>query len=465
MNIKRYKNLCLFILAILFIASCSNNTKIANPSSDASIKALSIQYNDSSPKASTAVFTINDVDSLIFNKDSLPYGTKVDSLYLNITFSSSLGFVMNDTISESNYYTSTVTSNHFNFTKPVKITNLASDGKSTKTYQIEVRVHKVDPYLTTWSELNSNVLSLPAQNQKAVLLNNIFYFFHNYDSYNALYTSSDGINWSSQPAPSNLPLDAKIRQMLVYNDSILLLYNGNTIYKSANGIDWKKYTLSGDPNYDYQALLFSFKDKLWAVAQNKTDKTIRMASSLDGIHWNFSGQRTFTNFPVSDFASVSFKPTIGRKKVLVVGGINAQGNILNTRWSAEDVANSDTLYWVNLQNSYFKMDYIMKSGIEYYGNKLLLFGGTNDAGDVVDGKKQLRQSIDQGLTWVVPDSTQNLMPDHYVYRSNASIINDSKNNTLYIIGGNTDTKPLADVWKIKVNMYSFIDYYQDPSKY
>lgn len=465
MNIKLFKNLFFFILTILFIAACSNNTKIANPSSDASITALSIQYNDSSPNASKAVFTINDVDSLIYNVDSLPYGTKVDSLYLSISFASSLGFVVNDTISESNYYTSTVTSNHFNFTKPVKITNLASNGKSTKTYKIEVRVHKVDPYYTTWNELNPSVLSSPAPDQKAVLLKNIFYYFHNYGNHNALYTSSDGINWISQPVPSNLPLDAKIRQMLVYNDSILLLYNGNTIYKSANGIDWKKYTLSGDPNYAYQTLLFSFKDKLWAVAQNKTDKTVRMANSLDGIQWNFSGQRTFTNFPVSDFASVSFKPTIGRKKVLVVGGINAQGNILNTRWSAEDVANSDTLYWVNLQNSIFKMDYLSKAGVEYYGNKLLLFGGINDAGDLVEAKKQLRQSVDQGLTWVVPDSTQNLMPDKYVYRANPSVINDVNNSTLYIIGGNSVSQPLADVWKIKVNMYSFIDYYQDPSKY
>jgi hypothetical protein len=96
---------------------------------------------------------------------------------------------------------------------------------------------------------------------------------------------------------------------------------------------------------------------------------------------------------------------------------------------------------------------------------LLLFGGINEVGNLVEAKKQLRQSVDQGLTWVVPDSTQNLMPNNYVYRSNASIINDSNNFTLYIIGGNSESQPLADIWKIKVNMYSFIDYYQDPSKY
>ena len=81
MKLFPYKNF-LFILAVVFLTvSCGvAESQVANPSDDASVKTVYIQYNDSSPNASRAVFTVNDIDSTIYNVDSLPYGTKIDSL-------------------------------------------------------------------------------------------------------------------------------------------------------------------------------------------------------------------------------------------------------------------------------------------------------------------------------------------------------------------------------------------------
>ena len=466
MKLFHYKTFLFILAVVLFIASCGPvQNQVANPSNDASIKTAYIPYNDSSKYASLAVFTINNIDSTIYNVDSLPYGTKLDSLYLGFTFASSLGYIMNDTLAESYYYGNAVTSNHFDLSKSVKIKNLASDNKSTKQYTIEVRVHQVETYLHVWSELKKNVLANPAENQKAVMLKNKFYYFNDYGTYNSLYTSTDGVNWAVQPAPVSLPLNAELRNMMVYKDEILLLHNGNELYKSTDGTNWQKYTLSADANYNYRTLLFSFKNKIWAVAQNKTDKSVKIAASTDGIAWTFTEKRSFTNFPVSDFAVTRFKPALGREKVIVLGGVDASGNTLNTRWSAEDVLGVDTLYWVNLQHKTFKMDLIKKANTAYYGSKLLMIGGSNPADILVNGKEQLRQSIDEGLTFAVPDSAQNRMPNEYQFRTNASLIHDTANNTLYIIGGKTNVGPLADVWKIKVNFYNFKDYLENPAKY
>lgn len=466
MKLFPYKNF-LFSLAVVFLTvSCGvAESQVANPSDDASVKTVYIQYNDSSPNASRAVFTVNDIDSTIYNVDSLPYGTKIDSLYLGFTFASSVGYVMNDTIAESYYYGTAVTSNHFDLTKPLKIKNLASDGKTTRQYTIEVRVHKVETYLHLWTELKKNILAAPAENQKAVMLKNKFYYFHDYGTQNALYTSSDGINWALQPAPVTLPLNAELRNMLVFKDEILLLHNGTDLYQSADGINWQKNRITADENYNYRTLLFGFKNKLWAIAQHKTNNSVRIAASTDGKTWILTEKRSFSNFPVSDFAVTTFKPSLGREKVIVSGGVDASGRVLNTRWSAEDVMGVDTLYWVNLQHKTFKMDPVKKAGTAYYGSKLLMIGGSNLIDNTVDGKEQLRQSIDEGLTFAVPDSAQNRMPDEYQFRTNASLIHDKVNNTLYIIGGKTNTTPLADVWKIKVNFYNFNDYLENPSKY
>ena len=123
----------------------------------------------------------------------------------------------------------------------------------------------------------------------------------------------------------------------------------------------------------------------------------------------------------------------------MLGGVDASGKTLNTRWSAEDVLGVDTLYWVNLQHKTYKMDQVKQAATAYYGSKLLIIGGSKPTGLLVDAKEQLRQSIDEGLTFAVPDSTQNLMPDEYPLRTNASLIHDTANNTLYVIGGKTNT--------------------------
>ena len=468
----RSKYFAITLISLLTFIGCNTTPQIANPSSDASILSAYIQKNDSSPNASSAVFTINQTDSLIYNVDSLPYGTRVDSLFLTFTFASSSGFVINDTVPESpsySYYSSSSnsgsTSQKVDLSKQMKIKNLATDGKSIMTYKLEVRVHKVETYLHVWSELNKNVASSPADNQKALLLNKTFYYFHDYTNSNKLYTSSDAINWADQGAVSSLPLNAKLRNMQVYNDSLILLHNGNEIYKSVDGKNWKKQLVNGDANYDYSALLFSFKDRLWAVAQHKTNKTVRIANSFDGVNWTFSEKRIFSNFPIDNFSATRFKPTIGREKVIVTGGISANGEILNTLWSAENRMGVDTLYWVNLQHKTFKFSPIYNTSTTYYGSKMLMLGGAKSHEAVSDTLYQLAQSIDEGLTWTKPDSTINRLPDNFKFRSNVSVIEDEANKTLYVIGGKSATSTLSDVWKVKVNFYGFKDYLENPTKY
>ncbi len=462
------------LILVVIISACKTEPKLVNPSKDARVLGVSILRNDSSPNASLAVFTINQTDSLIFNQDSLPYGTRIDSLYVQFTFGSTNGFIINDTVPEapsvsihySSYASNSgMTSRHVDFTKPVKIKNFATDGKTSQSYTIELRVHKVETYLHTWTELQKNVATTASENQKAVLLNGKFYYFFDYGTKNSLYTSTDASNWVSASAINGLPLGAKLRNILVFGDKMMLLHNGNEIYTSTNGTDWTKETLNADTDYNYQALLFTFKDKVWAAAQHKTDNTVRIVSSTDGVNWTFAEKRAFTNFPVDNFAATRFKPAIGREKVIVIGGKDANGNILSTRWSAENIMGVDTLYWVNLQHKTYRLNPVQDAGIAYYGSKLLLLGGSPGYNEIGDTIVQLRQSIDQGLTWIKPDTLQNRLPANYTFRTNASIIHDEKDKSMYIVGGKSKNGSLSDVWKVKVNFYNFIDYAEDPTKY
>lgn len=466
MKLFNYRILFFTLFTLLLVTGClkDTNNRVADISNDASILRAYIQSSTYSPNASKANFTIDHVNNTIYNKDSLPYGTQIDSLFIGFTFASSLGYVMNDTISESNYFNTAVTSKAYNFNDTVKIKNLATDGKSTKEYTMEIRVHQVETYLHVWSNLNASIASTATDNQKAILLRDKFYYYVGHPTSNSLFTSENAVSWA-ETTPVGLPLNAGLKNMVVLGDTVaFLLHNGNEIYQSTDGVTWTQSVITGDANYNYVALLFPFKDKLWAIAQHKTNTTeVKVASSDDGITWIFPGNKVFTdNFPVRDFAVTTFTPTLERSKVVVAGGISPSGKRLNTIWSAENLR-VDTLNWLDLQNPKSNMLANSHASAAYYGSKLLLFGGSSNT--LTIDTTQLRQSINQGLNWISPDTTINRLPADYIPRINASLINHAKDRSLYVIGGKSASGTLSDVWKIKVNFYSFADYNPLNSKY
>lgn len=465
MNYSLLKNwLLVLLISIGFISCLGDSSSVANPSSDASIKGISILKNDSSPNASSAVFTIDNVLNQIYNIDSLPFGTKIDSLYLSLTFGSSLGFIMNDSISESNYLSTTTTKNAYNFTAPVKIKNLATDGETTKEYVIDVRVHKVETYLHTWTKLNSNITSDVSDNQKAVLYKNNFYFFVEKNDVINLFTSTDAINWTNKNTVKGLPNKIVLKHLLATDNSLYLIGNDNDMYISADGENWENQNIVGSSEYDYAALLFFFKGKIWGIAKSKTDFSVRIVSSTDGINWEFSGKKNFHNdFPVKDFAATVFQPQIGPEKVIVLGGKSSFNSDLTTIWSAENILNSDTLKWLNINNTGKNIPAMKNGALEYYGSKLLLFGGSSNT--LLIDTIPLRNSLNEGVNWILPDTLINKVPADFIYRTQTSLINDRQNKNLYVIGGKSKNANLSDVWRIRVNFYSFKDYLENPYKY
>ncbi len=447
------------LLLFVVIASQSCETKqpqLLNTSNNASILNVVMIDTLEKPSIIPANFTIDNENNTITNLDSLAYGTKLDSVFLQIRFYSTLGYIVNDTTPED--YTRSYTQNAYNLTKPITIENLASDAKTKKKYTLKVNVHKVKTYQHTWTKLSDKIGDNVAKNQKAFILNDKFYFISQNGSSAELYTSQEGEKWEKKASP-NLPANVNLSKILVH-ENVAYVINQNNLYKSTDAINWTKTPMNIDSDYDYKALVVYFKKQFWAIAQHKTNKRVKIANSKDGVNWVFVGKRTFgVDFPISDFTAITFKPNLGREKVLIVGGKNSENITLNTRWAAENILGSDSLNWANLSNTQSKFKQISNVGLAYYGSKLLLVGGRKNSGKLVQEEFQLLNSIDQGLTWTVPDENENKLPKEFKMRSNVSAI--VYKNSLYLIGGQDENKTLSDVWKVRVNFYDF----KDPDKY
>ena len=170
-----------FMIALFAMVSCNSSDteeyeEYVLPS-DVAITSFTISANDDLLENLDSVyFTIDLENRRIFNADSLPKGTDVSRLVVNITYplvqSIKLkvtgGKVMED--EEIDYYQQSTDS--IDFTGNVALELVSADGSTTATYDIKVNVHQMDPDSLYWNSTSRR--DLPALNsplaQKTVMM-------------------------------------------------------------------------------------------------------------------------------------------------------------------------------------------------------------------------------------------------------------------------------------------------------
>ncbi len=458
-----------FIVSIIGLFSACNwlNTT-TTVSSNPYFVSLTFGANDSIPNINSAVFTLEyDTllhDSVIVNLDSLPYQTRIDSVFPTFSFqSSAVAYLIFENPADTVTVTGTDT---IDFSHSVKVRNYASDHIAYKDYPIKVNVHKVEPELYVWKKINEGITSNTGSAQKAILFNNTFFFYINNGVKNYLYTSPDGTNWSSATI-TGLPLFNPLKYMIQFNGKLYLIDDiGTSIYTSTDGSNWTKTDYSAK-DYKFKALLYSLNSKLWAITQSKSDGSYHFSNTTDGTFGD-EGELIPDNFPIGDFAAISFFSRTGKARALVIGGYTSNGDLLKSSWSTEDGS-----YWINFSSENATLDSLEAgASIISYDKKLLLFGGKYRDNVLMD---DYLVSIDEGLSWSTPDTLYNRLREPIINGTDTTYINyeprtyqsvivqnpnlsdkSSNANRIYIIGGQTRNQIFTDVWTGKLNRLNFL---------
>ncbi len=452
----------LFVIA--FLSSCLGTNDPVVYSDNPTFVSLTFAKNDSIPYLDSAVFTLerDGADSVIVNLDSLPYQTRIDSVYPTFTFKSDGGSILHFLDNSTKALTGADT---IDFTQVVKIEHTAADLEHSRTYPIKVNVHQVEPELYVWNKVSDNLDSHDAVHQKAVYNDSICYFTNN-NTESYVYVSPDGYNWKPEVTVTGLPANVAFKDLTVFDKKYYLTTGDNKIYSSSNGFSWSVQQLN---NYSFKSLLFSLNDKLWAVVQSNSDNKKYFASSIDAGNWEvYLDKEVYSNFPVSDFTAHSFFSRTGKGKALVIGGKDSNGNTLHTNWNTEDGKS-----WFDFSVENKGLDTLSTgSSIISYDDKLLVFGLRNDKGS--NKVFYYRMSKDQGLSWEIPDTTftYNALPANYTPRNNISAVvfnpiiynkkssytkeQMAKANRIFLLGGVGETGNLSDVWTGKLNRLGFV---------
>ena len=468
----KFLRLLLVLTAILILSSClDTTTTTTTTSSDASFVSLSLAGNDS---AKIASFSLDADEKTIVNLDSLPFRTRIDSLYPTFSFKSALKAVLhfpkNRMIykfskgSDSIYITGKDTVDFrqalwTNKDSALWVNNYASDGIHNQIYKIKINIHKVHPELYIWRKVTDNVSTVNAVSQKAILLNDVFYYYLNDGSAAYLHTSTDGYSWSNSVTPIGLPEASPLNDMIKFNGKLYLTQDRLNIYSSSDGVNWTRKSVT---NFNFKSLLYVFNGQLWAVVQSLNDATYHFATSTDGDVWNMIGTIP-QNFPVNDFSAITITTVTGKSKVLVLGGYSTYGGLLKNSWSSED-----GIYWVDFSTENHSLDSLAAgSSVILYDKKLLLFGKYNLSNTVF-----YRESKDEGLSWHVPDTVYNKIAFGTEYKSSKTYKDTvsytdyyrphfyqsalvDKTNRVFLIGGKTNNSSTSEVWTGKLNRKSF----------
>ena len=438
----------LLTLALVLIA-CDTPTTVST-SSETRVNTFSFYEDTLNPGLTQAEYKIEHLSDtgLIYNVDSLRFGTRLDSVIPYITYKATPGaatfYLPNDTISSTGYDTLDFTQ------RPIYLQVIASDFTTERWYRIDIHAHKVNPYLYVWQKLNDHIF--PAQNceTKAFYINNQFVLYVNNGFTTQVYTSSDAKTWNQASTPTGIPTPCYVKDILQHNDTLYYL-DKNQLFCSTDHLTWTATDYSA-ASFEPINMLVSYHEKAWCIIQDRTSQELVLATILGGdIHpcTNIQGYVNGilpTDFPISDFAATAFESSSERPRAMIVGGRNFNGEPVNSRWNIEYVANEKAYRLKNFTISQPTFHTLTGASIVQYGGQLIMFGGIDND---LEWNSNILYSDDEGMHWYAPDTASNQLPLEYQSRQNQSVIVENK--SIYLIGGQSYTTSFSDVYRGRLN--------------
>lgn len=242
----------LLAIAALALPACNSDSSgdddyVLSTSSDTAVTAFSINQNNAVlDSLQNVFFSIDLVGARIFNADSLPYGTRVDKLVVNITTNSASKIFlyvprpgMADSIMD--YRSSSTDSIDFS-QGPVRLSVTSQNGVAERTYSVSVNVHQMKADTLAWQMLQSaelpTTIGSPSA-QRTARMDGTFYTVTAGDAGRyCLSVTADpdaGVWQSREFTPGFTPDVASLRAA---GRSLYMLSDDHKLYASPDGLAW-----------------------------------------------------------------------------------------------------------------------------------------------------------------------------------------------------------------------------------
>ena len=413
------------LLATLAACTEDDTSDYTNPH----LKGFYFADCDRAENIDDAYFTVDTVNLLVYNEDSIDYGVDltrllpVTSYYQRVYSIAFNGEVWNETDS-------------LDFTRMNEITLVSGNRERTVTYRLDVRQHRVNPDSTAWS-LRSSV-HFPFTPTAFGLVTDggrLFLLASDGEAGGAVASSADGVAWT---LVNEFSMNADVRTALLADGKITML--------SASGDE--SLTLStGSPSEGWSAQPVSapLTDLLGAIGSFVYATDGSKIYRSDGVRWEEAplSAPLPDGFPARRSAKVSFK-----NRIFLYGGTDADDNALGGAFSTMDGA-----YWASILNgSGYRFGTRTGASAVYYLRRVFLIGGESETTGFPT--KRVSVSLDEGFSWNRAEHDLYL-PESYAARQGSGAV--EFRNSVWIAGGFfADGTATTDVWEGRMNRADFI---------
>lgn len=276
-------------------------------------------------------FTIDQDRGMIYNADSLPKGTNVSKLCVNMTSASTVSkveFLVTDGKVQGDKtitYTST-TKDTIDFSGSVKMRVTANDGTTTRLYSVKVNVHNVEPDTLRWPLSSRRELPFSGtlsasktvgwQGAAATMLcdKGAYYFC-------TAATPDDG-SWNKNALTLDFTPD--IDSFVAGETQMYVLSTSNELYASPDGLSW---TACG---VKWRSILGCYGDRALGIIDdagtNKHDEFPR----ADG----FAPTALEAGFPVANATPMVLAANewTTHQQAMIAGGRTEDGSLTSDVW-------------------------------------------------------------------------------------------------------------------------------------
>lgn len=411
MFLRKYVPAVAAVLALCSLTACNSTSdeNVELTQSSAVIKSFSLSADTKvMAKLDTVFFSIDLVKGLIFNADSLPYGSKVTKLVPEITTleaSSVLELKVkraNATDTTYNYLTNSTDS--IDFTNPVTIRVVSNDGLTERNYTLRVNVHTVKTDSLRWNQSQRTSLpslfGYPAAQRTARMGNKMLCLTRSGQQYcMATYTGKlTGISGAMVPASAwtsgyvTFPFTPVVESFAATDDALYILDTAGALWTSAD--DGANWTATGRT---WHHIYGAYGTAILGSKQSGAAWQIDCYPAGDAVALPDGMPVSGTSMPVSYTFPMSANP-----QMLLVGGVKADGTLTGATWGY------DGSTWVKISKRDLPValadvavaPYATMTGGGYipYAIRptLITFGGRDSGGQVTN---TVYISADYGFNW------------------------------------------------------------------
>ena len=410
--------LALMIISLPAFVSC-NKDKDDDDTFYYSTSTLTTLVRNFSLQANTEVlasldsvhFTIDYDNGLIYNADSLPKGTDVSALKVKVEFLNtvhSADFIVTDATKQSDttiHYTASMNTS-IDFTGKTLLRVTSDDETRVKDYEIKVLVHQVNPDSLVWPE--SWRRDLPgyqynATAHKAVKLGDR-YLIMNYNGSEARLLTASAPNqatWDNQLL--DLPFIPAVPSLVATADALYMLDADGALYTSGNGIAWTSCGVT------WHSIVGAYEGRVLGIMNGDGGYYHDEYPRAQG----FTTSRVEDGFPVDHASNMVMTENTWTvsQQAFIMGGMDSQGRLQNTVWGYDGtrwgkISNSGASVLPAMADATLFPYYTYRTlkGVRRYAKQLTWFiMGGRLANGTLNGTIYLSNT--QGVNWTKGDST------------------------------------------------------------